>query len=80
MQAASSLNQSHVQLAYISTSSNQNLGCEMGWYEVTNAHFHRLLQAMKAGWSPGNDDKVSTFNSFPNILLDGWEALKHLYL
>ena len=36
----------------------------------------RLLQATKAGWSPGNDDEVSTFNRLPNILLDGWEGLK----
>ena len=47
----------------------------MGRYEATNAHFQRLLQAMKAGRSPGNDDEVSTFNSFSNILLDGWEGL-----
>ena len=51
-----------------------------GWYEATNAHFHRdyykrPLQATKSGRSPEND-KVSTFTSFPTILLDGWEGPK----
>ena len=37
---------------------------------------HDQLQTTKAGRSSRNDDKVSTFNSFPNILMDGWEGLK----
>ena len=50
----------------------------MGWYEATNAHAfsQRILQATKTWQFPVNDDEVSTFNSFTNFLLDGWEGLK----
>ena len=41
--------------------SDQNtVGGEMAWYEANAPQ--RLLQATEAGQSPGNDDKVSTYN------------------
>ena len=71
MQAASSLNQSHVQLhAYISLKVHYKAVKTLAvrWADTrlyTNAHFHRdyyyKLRKLH-GRPPGNDDEVSTFN------------------
>ena len=56
--------------------SNQNIGGEMAWYEANATQ--KLLQATEAGQSPGNDDKVSTYNLtvFQIFYWDGWDGLK----
>ena len=40
--------------------SDQNIGGEMAWYEANAPQ--RRLQATEAGQSPGDNDKVSTYN------------------
>ena len=48
----------------------------LGWYE---AHFHRDYNTSDESWAVSWERRRSQYvqsYSFPNILLDGWEALK----
>ena len=58
----------------------QNLGCEMGWYEVINAHF--LLPARRGlGGLLGTTTKsVRSILHISKYLLDGWDGLKAYFL
>ena len=46
----------------------------MGWYEATNAYFHRD-ESWVVSWERRRSQYVQSY-SFPNILPDGWEGLK----
>ena len=50
----------------------------MGWYEATNAHFHRDYLKRRSwafSWERRQSQYVQSY-CFPNILLDSWEGLK----
>ena len=89
MQAASSLNQSHVQLhAYIPTSSTFPLQVHYKAIKILAVRWvgTRLLmhiftetttsdKSWAVSWERRRSQYVQSY-SFPNILLDGWEGLK----
>ena len=68
-----------ISLTLILTQSNQNLGCEMGWYEATNARFHRDYYTGDDSWAVSWEQWWSQYvqsYSFTNILLNGCKGLK----